>query len=114
MRMFVYFFKEIAKTFFMNLQEKYLEYKVIHNGYAAANSLVINTIELYGLFGFPKRVTKDGTLLPGSSVRSKGKKVSIELYFPSLILIISTSFQINVGEYQRSNQELTIQGTQDK
>ena len=53
-----------------------MEYSVVHNGYAEANSLVINTIELYGLFGFPERVTKDGTLLPGSSVRSKGKKVS--------------------------------------
>ncbi|XP_052104332.1 sucrase-isomaltase, intestinal-like [Mytilus californianus] len=56
---------------------KYLEYKVVKSGYTAAASLVIDTIELYGLFGFPERVIVDSVQIPTSSVRSKEKIIEL-------------------------------------
>ncbi|XP_063430632.1 sucrase-isomaltase, intestinal-like [Mytilus trossulus] len=56
---------------------KYLEYKVVKNGYKAASLLVIDKIELYGLFGFPERIIVDSVQIPTSSVRSKEKIIEL-------------------------------------
>ncbi|CAC5405509.1 Probable maltase-glucoamylase 2,Alpha-glucosidase,Sucrase-isomaltase, intestinal,Lysosomal alpha-glucosidase,Probable alpha-glucosidase Os06g0675700,Maltase-glucoamylase, intestinal [Mytilus coruscus] len=67
---------------------KYLEYKVVKSGYEAATSLFIDTIELYGLFGFPERVIVDSVQIPTSSVRSKEKtKVFVVVLIVAVLLI---------------------------